>query len=341
MMIDLPSQPAKILMIKPSAIGDVVHTLPILNLLRKRFPNAKISWLLTPACAGLLEGHPMLDEIILFERKRFGESWRNPSAAKGLFSFARDLRDRKFDLVIDLQGLLRSGWLTWQTGAPVRVGFANAREFAWIAYTHRVKIATMQQHAIERYLRVAEALGCGRAPVEFPFATNDADRQHVATLLADIGPLAVLLPGTNWATKRWPIDYFAQLVAPLRENHRLAVVVAGGPDVSSLAKLIPDAVDLTGKTNLRQLTALLERADLVIANDSGPMHIASALGKKLITIFGPTNPIRTGPFQRLDTVIRLDIACSPCYSRECSHHSCMRWLTPSQLLRQVDEIRPT
>jgi len=339
MIIPLPSPPRKILIIKPSAIGDVVHTLPILNLLRLQFPSAHISWLLTPVCAGLLDAHPQLNEIILFERKRFGESWHNPAAAKGLFAFAKNLRDRQFDLVIDLQGLLRSGWLAWQTRAAVRVGLANAREFAWLAYTHRVRTGTMHQHAIERYLSVVEALGCGRAPVQFPFATDAHDRAYVDTLVKNAGPFAVLLPGTNWLTKRWPIEYFAQLVEPLRARWNLNTVIAGGSDVIPLAEQIPRAINLCGKTNLRQLTALLERADLVIANDSGPMHIANALGKKLITLFGPTSAVRTGPYQRPDTVVRMDIPCSPCYSRKCNHQSCMRWLTPEKVLGSVGETR--
>src|SRR5688500_18360487 len=124
--IALPSPPAGILIIKPSAIGDVVHTLPVLNLVRKRWPAAHVAWLVTPACAGLLDGHPQLDEVIRFERGRFAAGWRSPTAAAALFRFARELRDRKFDLVIDLQGLFRSGWLARQTRAPVRAGFANA-----------------------------------------------------------------------------------------------------------------------------------------------------------------------------------------------------------------------
>src|SRR4051812_38676901 len=184
--------PQRILIIKPSAVGDVVHTLPILNLLRRRWPEARISWLVTPACAGLLEGHPQLHEVIHFERRRFATGWRNPKAAAGLWRFTRSLRERAFDLVIDLQGLFRSGWLAMRTRAPVRVGFDNAREYAWLAYTHRVPIATMEQHAIERYLSVAEALGCGRGPVEFRFATDDVDRRYVDELVRDVGPFAVL-----------------------------------------------------------------------------------------------------------------------------------------------------
>jgi lipopolysaccharide heptosyltransferase II len=236
------------------------------------------------------------------------------------------LRDLQVDLVIDLQGLFRSGWMTWQTRAPVRVGFANAREMAWAFYTHRVPIESREVHATERYLKVLAALGVPTSPIVYPFAVDDRDRAHVEQFLPAGTKYAVLLPGTNWATKRWPVDKFARLVAPLKQRFGLEVVVAGGPEVQELAVRIPEAQNLVGRTSLRQLVALLERADLVIANDSGPMHIAAALGRPLVTMFGPTNPVRTGPYRRDETVLRLDIPCSPCYSRRCSHQSCLQWL---------------
>jgi heptosyltransferase-1 len=214
--IQFSSPPRRILLIKPSAIGDVVHTLPILNLLRRRWPDAHIAWLVTPACSGLLEGHPMLNEVILFDRKRFGRGWRDPLSAWGLMSFMNQLRGRDFDLVIDLQGLFRSGLLAWKTRAPIRIGFANARELAPIFYTHRVEVGTPEQHAIDRYLKLAAELGCD-GPVEFPFHVTEADRQLIASLIPAAERYAVLLPGTNWPTKRWPVERFASLVRPLRE----------------------------------------------------------------------------------------------------------------------------
>ena len=122
--------PRRILIIKPSAIGDIVHALPVLSLVRRKWPAARISWLVTPVCSGLLDGHPLLDEGILFDRKRWGGMWRRPRLAGEWRRFTRELRAREFDLVLDLQGLFRSGWLSWKTGARVRVGFANARELA-------------------------------------------------------------------------------------------------------------------------------------------------------------------------------------------------------------------
>lgn len=332
MRIDLSSPPERILIVKPSALGDIVHTLPVLNLLRRRFPEARISWLLGSAFADLLRGHPQLDEVVTFDRARFGKGWREPAAAVALVRFLRDLEKRRFDLVLDLQGLLRSGSLTALTRAPVRVGFSNARELAHLFYTHHVPVQTLEQHAIERYLSMCEAIGCARGPVEFRFVTDEQDEAHVESLVGSSVPFAVLLPGTNWATKRWPVERFASLVNPLRERMGLSSVVAGGKDVIDLAMRIAGATNVAGRTTLRQLVALLRRASLVIANDSGPMHIAAALGRPLVTMFGPTNPIRTGPYRRLDSVVRVEIPCSPCYARRCSHVSCMQWLQTEHVL---------
>ena len=335
--IELPTEARRILIIKPSALGDVVHALPILNLLRLRWPKAHIAWLENPAFAGILEGHPQIDEVIRFERHRFGHGWWHPGAALDLIQFLWALRQKQFDLVIDLQGLFRSGWLTWTTGSPTRVGFADARELGWIFYNHRVRVEGRDQHALERYLNIAEALGCGRAPVVFQFPAAEALAEPIGE------PYAVLLPGTNWETKKWPIESFAQLVQPLREQFGLRTVVAGAKDAVELAaRMRPitegeDWIDLTGKTSLKQLIALLAGAAVVVANDSGPMHIASALGRPLVTMFGPTNPVMTGPYKRMDTVVRLNILCSPCYSRKCSHQSCLKWLNASSVLDAIAE----
>jgi heptosyltransferase I len=338
--LTFPSPPRRILLIKPSAIGDVVHALPILSLLRRKWPDAHIAWVLTPGCANLLDGHPLLDEVILFERGRFGRGWREPAAAKGLVTFMKHLRRGEFDLVVDLQGLFRSGWMAWETRAPVRIGFASGREFSPVFYTHRIDVGTTDQHAIDRYLKVTAALGCGDGPVEFPFHVTSEARQHVEALapaIADGTPYAVLIPGTNWVTKRWPVDRFASLVKPLRDEFNLQAVVAGSPDERSLAEQVRGATNVAGKTTLRQLVALLDRAALVVANDSGPMHMAAALGRPLVTPFGPTNPVRTGPYRRDDAVIRLAIPCSPCYARQCSHQSCLRWLEVESVLQLAAE----
>jgi heptosyltransferase I len=338
-------QPKKILLIKPSAIGDVVHGLPVLNLMRRRWPTAHIAWMLTPLCAGLLEGHPQLDEIILFQRRQFGRGWRDPQATAGLWKFTTALRKANFDLVVDLQGLFRSGFFAWTTRAPFRVGFAEAREAAGIFYTHRIPSSGGERHpqhsggrhAVERNLDLAEAMGCGRSPVEFSLPIGEPEKKWVAEKLGSLSGYAVLIPGTAWETKRWPVERFAALADMLRERHGLKIVAAGSPDEISLAEQIRPDLNLAGQTSLRQLTALIAQANLIVANDSGPMHIAAALQRPLITPFGPTNPDLTGPYRRPDAVVRLDIPCSPCYSRKCSHTSCLRLLNTDVMTELVNQ----
>jgi lipopolysaccharide heptosyltransferase II len=285
----------------------------------------------------LLEGHPQLDEIVLFDRKRLGAAWRNPTALRDLWAFDRDLRQRQFDLVIDLQGLFRSGWMTWRTGAADRFGLANAREGAWLFYNRRVPIQTLEQHAVERYLTVARAAGCGREPVEFRFHVTDEDRAQVDALVPAGEKFAVLLPATNWETKRWPVERFAGMVGEIDKRFGLKSVVAGAKDAAELAPQIGAHFDVTGRTKLRQLVALLERASLVVANDSGPMHIAAALGRPLVCVYGPTSEIRTGPYRRNDSVVRVAMPCAPCYSRTCSHRSCLEWLEIEPVLRAAEQ----
>lgn len=326
--------PQNVLIIKPSAIGDVVHTLPILNLMRKAWPSARISWLVTPACSGLLEEHPQLDEVILFERRKLGAWWRSPKLFGEFWRFNRNLRKRKFDLVVDLQGLFRSGWLSRITGAQRRVGMASAREGASWFYSELVPEGPRERHAMEKYLDVAESLGIGRGPIEFVWNVTQANRDRVDTLLSGLHgrPFAVFFPGTNWDTKKWPAERYAALAQHVRQELGMAVVVGGVKSDSTFADIIKPDLSLCGQTSLRETTALLEKAALVVANDTGPMHIAAALGRPLVTLYGPTSPIRTGPYGRDKSVVRLSLPCSPCLSRHCSHRSCMRWITEDMVL---------
>lgn len=325
--------PRRILLVKPSAIGDVVHTLPVLALLRRRWPESHIAWLVAPACAGLLTGHPLLSEVVLFDRRGLSAWYRSLSAARELRELLGRLRSAAYDVVLDLQGLLRSGLLTYATGAPVRVGLASAREGAGAFYTHHVPDTGANRHAIDRYLDAAAFLGLGRGPVEFVFNTTADDVAAAETMLRTLGgrPVAVLLPGANWLTKRWPASHFAELASGLRRQG-LAVVVAGAASDDVLAREIGPDLSLCGRTTLAQLTAVLAKAAVVVANDTGPMHIAAALGRPLVTLYGPTDPVRTGPWGRDDSVLRVALPCAPCLSRTCVHQSCLQWLEPQRVL---------
>ena len=341
--IQLPREPQRILLIKPSSIGDVVHAIPVWRVLHKRWPGAKISWLVAPTCANLIEGLDEL-ELILFERKRLGKAWKSREAMKELRAFQRSLRDRQVDLVVDLQGLLRSGWFAWCTRAPARVGFANAREMGWMFYTHRVSIYTMEEHAILRNMKLAAALGCDPNDIGFEFPITEDDREAGRRLVPGEEPFALICPGANWPSKRWPVERFAELPRELKGRLGLRTFVAGGPDDVALGKQIPDATSICGQTTLRQLAAVMERATIIVTNDSGPMHIAAGLGRPLVCIFGPTNPVRTGPFRQEASVVRVELDCSPCYRRDCADCRCLQRIDSSRVLAAVESQlhhRPT
>ncbi|MEM9754135.1 MAG: lipopolysaccharide heptosyltransferase II [Planctomycetota bacterium] len=311
----MPS-PRRILLIKPSALGDIVHALPVLRLLRRRYPEAKIAWLVNPSFANLLDGHPDLDELILFRRKSIGT----------IPALVRELRRFRPDVTIDLQGLIRTGLLALGSGANRRIGFGYARELAGLTYSQRIGGRQDERHAVERYLDVAEYLDCGRRPVEFVLPGESLD--------LPTKPYAVLIPGTNWATKRWPVEQFAKLAGQLRERG-LMIVSSGSPNERPLADAVGADVNLAGQTSIKQLVTLLRHAAIAVTNDSGPMHIAAAVDTPLLAAFGPTDPRRTGPFARLDDVVRLTLPCAPCLSRSCVHQTCLQTLPAERLLPLV------
>jgi lipopolysaccharide heptosyltransferase I len=342
---------SRILIIKPSSPGDIIHALPVLHGLRQRYPGAHIAWLVAESFAELLEKDPAIDEVIPFDRRRFGFLGRSLRVTGEFLSFLRSLRRRQFDLVIDLQGLFRSGFLAWAAGAPVRLGFARARELAWLFYTDRVDPGPTDEHAADRNYRVAAALGFAGLPMDFSLCVTAEDRAAARALLDEAGiapgrPYVVLVPATRWETKCWPAERFGEVARDLQEIHGLPSVLVGGKDDLPAGGRAGSASsgaarNLCGRTSLRQLAAVVEGARLVVTADSTPMHIAAAFDRPLVALFGPTNPLRTGPYGRLDDVLRLDLPCSPCYFRrlsQCPHdHACMRDLPPRKVVDRVAE----
>lgn len=340
--------PLRILIIKPSSLGDIVHALPVLAAVRRSYPSAHIAWLVGANFEALLRSHPLIDETIPFDRAHYGKMWRSWRAFADFWRLVRDLRRRKFDLVIDLQGLIRSGLMAYFSGARQRVGFAAAREFAWLFYSRRVRIPSSVKHAVEHNLHLAREVGLTIEPVDFPLAITDAERDRARQLLesaADNRPvprITAIVIGARWSSKIWPADRFTELIDRLHLEGEVRCVLLGAPSDRTISdEIIKRAgrppLDLVGRTNLRELTALLELAERVICLDSGPMHIAAALGKPVVAIFGPTNAAKTGPYSPLATVVSKPLACSPCYRRNCplGHHACMKELTVADLLSQV------
>ncbi|MBW3540448.1 MAG: glycosyltransferase family 9 protein, partial [Planctomycetes bacterium] len=260
----------RVCVIKPSALGDVVQALPLLPVLRERFPAATLSWVINAELAGLLEGHPQLDEVLRFER--YG-------SVGGWWRLARELRRRRFDLVFDLQGLLRTGVMTAATGAPVRVGLQSAREGSRWACQLLLPDTGPLVPAHIRYWRVAEALGmedCRReAHVAIPAGVSAQARRHLEALPR---PLLAVSPGARWRTKRWPVESFAAIAARAARTFGYSTVIVGGAaDAEAAARieemlrsLVPGTgmLNLAGRTSLKALAAVLEQVDVTLTNDS-------------------------------------------------------------------------
>ena len=303
-----------ILITKPSSLGDIVLALPALRALRMSFPEAKISWLIRPEFAELIENHPHLNEIITFDRKLLGKAWFHPGAFGALISLIRKLRRSKFDVVFDFQGLFRTASLAWLSGCKLRFGMANAREFATFFYTHKVPQDIESIHMVDYYLKIIQAAGASDFGVEFVFPQNPGAEDSVGRLLASHtleDNYAVLISGSAHQEKCWPPERFAQLADKISSQYGLSIVATGSASEVGIVEKVKENANvpiasLAGQTSLSQLAALLKRAKLVVSNDTGPGHIAAALGVPLVLMFGRANPIRLEPYRRKHCVMAIE-----------------------------------
>jgi heptosyltransferase-1 len=330
----------RLLLIKPSSLGDIVHAMPTLAALRERFPQAEVTWLVKRQWAPLVDVMAGVDQVCSVSEGLRGWLGRVPA-----------LRAAGFDLVVDLQGLFRSGAMAWSTGCDRRLGFANAREGSPMFYTSRVAVPSVPMHAVDRYLLVAEALGAARpTQPQFEFVDRSEDRQAVETMLARAGivaqqPWVAMNVSARWETKRWPPQHFAEAADRLSQTHGLPVVLIGGPaerpeSLAVTALMHTKAIDLTGQTPVGLLPGLLRRATVLVTNDSGPMHIAAAVGTPVVALFGPTDPVRTGPYGKGHVVLSHAVECRPCFRRDCARAvplECLTAVGPESVVRAVEQ----
>ena len=346
----------RILLIKPSALGDVVHTLPVAATLHRRYPNIPLDWLVEEESADIVRGHPAVAEIVVSARKRWLRQLRRPALIPMTLGemrrLATELRQRRYDAVLDLQGLFKSALYVMATGAPVRVGFAEGREGAPWVLTHRVVTPAQPVHAVERYLALALAVDATEPVHEFCISLSPEDtaaaRAHLATCRLPLGcPRVVVHPTARWRTKLWEVGRWRELVAALLAE-RVGVVLTGSREDGAIAEAIctgmdPQPVSLVGRLPLKQFVAVLQHADLMITLDSGPMHMAAAVGTPVVALFGPTDPLRTGPWGP-GRILRRELPCSPCLQRRCrieDTYRCMRDLSVSEVLDAVRSLLGT
>jgi heptosyltransferase-1 len=331
----------RILLIKPSSLGDIVHALPVVSAIKQRWPTAHLTWLVKREWAELVERSEGVDRV-----------WPVDATVMSWIGQARALRRERFDLAVDLQGLFRSGALAALCGAPQRIGFANGREGSPWFYTQVVPVPDREMHAVDRYLLVAEALGaCPDGPPQFRFTITDQDMAVVHQVLRRHGlstdrPWVAMQVSARWPTKRWPLASFGAVLEQLDQAGLGPVVLIGGSDgrqdVDRLRTFTNSSfIDLTGAVPLGCLPALLSKAGVLITNDSGPMHIAAALGIPVVAMFGPTSPVRTGPYGAGHRVLTGPVSCSPCFSRVCRHSpkmECLHLIKPNDVVEEAHRL---
>lgn len=317
----------KILIIKPSALGDIVQALPVLTGLRRRWPAARIDWLVNDSLEEILKGHPCLNKTIPYPRRR----WNHPGRLPEMWRWARDLRAERYDITLDLQGLMRSALMTWAAGSPRRIGLLSAREGARFAYTETVPDTAIS--AAERYLTCLEYLGIPARPLDFQLAAH----APLPEPLADFGPYLALHPYSRWHTKLWPWRHYQELIDRMPE--RRFVVVGEGPwfPLEASGRL----VDLRGRLGLDSLVTVLDRSAGLLSTDSGPAHIAAALGRPTLVLFGATDWRKTRPMGAHVFVHTRAIFCSPCLRRTCWRDTpveCMSLISPGEVIARLEQM---
>jgi lipopolysaccharide heptosyltransferase I len=322
--------PKRVLIVRPTALGDVARTVPVLATLREALPEARIDWLVAKAFADAVRHHPMLDNVVEFDRKELSRFGLSPSATRAGFRFAKLLRENQYDAVYDLQGLFRSGLFTRLSGARRRVGFANAREFAWLGYNARHRIDPTL-HTVDRMLALLAADGL--EPIhDMRLHLADADAQWLAEFkqdhhIADAG-YACIAPTARWGCKCWPIERFGQVARRMLDQGLAGdkLILLASPDerdrvLPIFETLIGDGPagsasggasgggDLRDRvvfptTSVGQMMALLSETRVLVCNDSAPLHIAVGFNRPVVAIFGPTDPATVGPYRRHTSVLR-------------------------------------
>jgi len=329
----MPDKHKKILIIKPSSMGDIVHGLAVLDALHRCYPKAELHWLVAKGFEGLLEGHPMLKKLWVIHKDKWKKISRIQTTVAELRTLFRNLRKERFDLVIDLQGLFRSGLIAKATGAPTRIGFKEAREGSASFYTLKVE-GGEDIHAVDRYLKIPAFLGCEVDQVRFPFPPSSLSPASLAFPVPN--EYAVMVPGARKPVNRWSAKRFGELASRLP----LRTLVLGSRGDRMIAEDVVraskgKAESIAGKTDLEGLVQIIKGARFMVSNDTGPMHIAAAFGIPVFALFGPANPLRTGPYGKGHTIIRKHIACSPCYRRTCSDPRCLDMIAVEEVAEMI------
>ena len=307
----MPESSPRFLVIRLSSIGDIVHALPAVAALGETYPEAEIHWAVESRYAILLDGNPFVHRLVKLDtlgwRKKLATFATWKSVSRGL----AELRQVGFDAALDFQGLYKSALITWLSRARARLGFAKQwlREpVASIFYTERIS-PRAGEHVIQMNLALVERLGARAARWQFPLPQSDADARYVAQQLAALAAqeFMVINPGGGWRSKRWAPENYAELIRRLSGEFPDVILLTGSPEE---APLIRDIIHSSGSprakhfpSTITQFIALVRRAKLFLSGDTGPLHLAAAVGTPLVAIYGPTDPARNGPFSAADITL--------------------------------------
>ena len=341
----------KILIIKPSAFGDILHALALLDRIKTAYPDVSVSWVVNLAYADMLNQNKLIDELFVFDRKKWGKKRNILKTLKESNKFIGEIRKKKFDLVIDLQGLLRSGLITFFSGSPLKIGLSDSREGSRYCYNRIVKVHDKKRHAVDRYLKVFDLFDNPDGKdykISFPVYWSDKTDKFVEKFFDDnkitsSDTVIALNPNSRWESKCWDSRKFVELADQITEQLGAKIVFIGGPSEREGVQRIIDMTkhkpfNLAGQTGLLELASLLKRVDCLVTNDSGPMHLAVAVHTPVIAIFGPTDPVKTGPYGEGHKVIQKNIECSVCFKRVCESKKCMALITVDEVLENLQKI---
>lgn len=332
----------KILIINVNWLGDVLFSTPFISAIRNNYPDSFIACLIVPRTLEILEGNPDLSELIIFDEEGIHKG------LTGKIKLISFLRTKKFDEVFLLHRSFTRALICFLAGIPQRIGYYTKKRSFLL--TKAIEPPDEGKHKVEYFLDIARKIGLKVEKADYKFFVSSSDRDYARKILDKEGiskgdNLVVINPGGNWPLKRWPKENFAKLADILSDSLKAKIVITGaGKDVklaqeiSSLMK--HKAVVLSGKTNLKQLGAVLEEANLVISNDSGPMHIAASLKTPLIALFGPTSAAITGPYAGDSSlVLQKDIGCLvPCYNLSCRDNRCLKAISPEDVAQAAKTL---
>ncbi len=337
----------RILIVLFGAIGDVTRALPLAVRIKRFVPGAHITWAVERLSSALVDNHPAVDRVLIFERSR---------KLRGYRDFLLELKgEPKFDITLDLQRHFKSGFTTWSSGSRTRIGFhrRNAKEFNWIFRNTGIPEVDNWSSKIGHYQKFGDVLGLpSLEPLEFGLAPTDDERARATAFISTLGDVPVnrragLILGSSWPSRFWFAPQYRDVIRHLKENLGINSVLIGAKGERGFAdEILQEAgttsgiVDLVGKTTLRDLVALFPQLGFAVGSDSGPMHIAAASGIPVISLWGSTSPLRSAPYQSEDLVLQSNIGCSPCYRKNCPGlgRLCMSDIPARAVLALVDQV---